>query len=639
MCGVAGFIGYEDISDFCDQANEIQKHRGPDSQDKWLGERVGFAHQRLSIIDLTDAGRQPFVKRNLIMVFNGEIYNYKELKKEYLSEADMHSATDTEVVLEMFAQMGAKCLSLLRGMFSFAIWNTDTKELFLARDHYGIKPLFYSLEEDKLAFASELKTLLGTVVTSPKVDLNVLVKAVSYTWIPGNDSIIEQVKQLPQGSFAFYSQVTGEFKVTQYYELKVSENTTNSSTISGLISDSVKAHLVSDVPVSAFLSGGLDSSLISKIAKDELGSLETYTIGRSDEDASIERMARDEDYAKTLAQLENFEHHEFSLGSDIMKYLPKMVYHLDEPIGDPAAILTYLMCYNAKRRGRKVILSGMGADEIFFGYRRHQAFMLAKQLNSLPKPLIYFIKRFVDILPVKTGNRGLRLTRWSKKFLSFVGQSDSESYRMSYSYYNDNELKDLFIPDIESCLDQIKNSHEALFNKVDSSIQNKICYTDIHNFMKGLNLTYTDRSSMAASVEVRVPFIDKYVIENGMAINGEQKFKGKTLKYILKKSAENLLPKEIIYRPKSSFGAPIRSWISKDLVGLIDTVLSEQAILKRGMFNPSKVRQMIEDDRHGKSDFAYQIYQLLTIEIWFRIFIDKQVEFLSQIELTPNNNK
>ena len=637
MCGIAGFIGYPNFSDYCDLANEIQKHRGPDSQDKWLGESIGLSHQRLSIIDLTDAGKQPLVKRNFIIVFNGEIYNYAELRDEYLSDIDMFSATDTEVVLELFAQMGPKCLSLLRGMFAFAIWNTDTKELFLARDHFGIKPLYYSLEKEKFAFASELKTLLGTVVTTPRIDLNVLVKAVSYTWIPENNSIVEQVKKLPQGSFAFYSQLTREFKLTRYYELKVSENLTDISSVSGSILDSVRAHLVSDVPVSAFLSGGLDSSLISKIAKDELGILETYTIGRSDEDASIERMARDEDYARALAQLENFEHHEFYLGSDIMKYLPKMVYHLDEPIGDPAAILTYLMCYNAERRGSKVILSGMGADEIFFGYRRHQAFMLAKRFNSLPKPIIHFIQQFVDILPVKIGNRGFRLTRWSKKFLSFVGQSDSESYRMSYSYYNDDELKDLFIPNIESSLDEIKNEHESLFNSVNSSIQNKICNTDIHNFMKGLNLTYTDRSSMAASVEVRVPFIDKFVIEKGMAISGEQKFKGKTLKYLLKKSAENLLPKDIIYRPKSSFGAPIRSWISKDLVGLIDTILSDEAILKRGVFNPSKVRQLIEDDRLGKADYAYQIYQLLSIEVWFRIFIDKQEEFLSQIELTPNN--
>lgn len=639
MCGIAGYIGFDELGNLCKMANHIQMHRGPDSQDTWLGEGVGLAHQRLSIIDLSDAGRQPFEKRNLVIVYNGEIYNYNELKDEYLSEVIMYSESDTEVVLEMFSLMGPECLSLFRGMFSFAIWNTDTKELFLARDYFGIKPLFYSLEEDKFAFTSELKTLLGTVITSPKVDLNVLVKAVSYTWIPGNDSIIEQVKKLPQGSYAFYSQVTREFKVTKYYELKVAENPINISAVTRLISDSVKSHLVSDVPVSAFLSGGLDSSLISKIAKDELGRLETYTIGRSDEDASIERMARDEDYARALAQSEGFDHNEFSFGSDIIQYLPKMVYHLDEPIGDPAAINTYLMCINAERKGRKVILSGMGADEIFFGYRRHKAFMVAKSFNLLPKPVLYFIMRLVEILPVKIGNRGLRLTRWAKKFLSFVGHSDSESYRMSYSYYNDRELKNLFISNIQSSLDQMKSDHETLFNKVDTSIQNKICYTDIHNFMNGLNLTYTDRSSMAASVEVRVPFIDKFVIEKGMAIKGEQKYKRKTLKYLLKKSAENLLPRDIIYRPKSSFGAPIRSWISKDLVGLIDTVLSEQAILKRGVFNPSKVRQMIEDDRDGKSDFAYQIYQLLTIELWFRIFIDKEDEFISQIELTPKVDK
>ena len=283
MCGIAGFIGYEDASGYCELANQIQKHRGPDSQDIWLGEGVGLAHQRLSIIDLTDAGSQPFVKRNLVLVFNGEIYNYTNLRDEYLTDVEMYSGTDTEVVLEMFSQMGPKCLSLFRGMFAFAIWDTDANEIFLARDHFGIKPLFYALDEKKFAFASELKTLLGTIITAPKVNIETIVKAVSYTWIPGNDSIIEQVKKLPPACYAYYTPATGEFKITKYYELRISEDPTDISTISHLISDSVNAHLVSDVPVSAFLSGGLDSSLISKIAKDELGSLETYTIGRSDE--------------------------------------------------------------------------------------------------------------------------------------------------------------------------------------------------------------------------------------------------------------------------------------------------------------------------------------------------------------------
>ena len=635
MCGIAGYIGYGNARELCMQANEIQRHRGPDSQEVWSNGLVGFAHQRLSILDLSDAGNQPFIKRNYVIVFNGEVYNFKELKSSFLESVNFKSQTDTEVVLEMFALLGPECLQYFRGMFSFVIWNTETEEAFLARDHFGIKPLFYSFQDNKLSFASELKTLLGTVVKNPSINMSSMVKAVNYTWLPGNDSIIMEAKKLPPGNYATFSINTGDLTLVKYHTLHVADNYISTEDLLAEITGSVNAHLISDVPVSAFLSGGLDSSLISKIAKDRLGELVTYTIGRNDVDSSVERMSRDEDYARLLVNKEGFDHNEFVLGSDIMRFLPKMVYHLDEPIGDPAAINTYLMCFHARENGSKVILSGMGADELFFGYRRHKAFMIAQKYRALPSFIRKIIWNVVTLLPVKIGGRGLRLIRWSKKFLSIAEQSNSESYRMSYSYYSEEDLKKLFLKNVDEEITEVKTEHEKVFNSVSGSVQNRICNTDVHFFMQGLNLTYTDRSSMAASVEVRVPFVDKSVIETAMTSDGNQKFTDGTLKYTLKKAAESILPKNIIHRPKASFGAPIRSWISKDLVDTIDDILSLESIKKRGIFNPNYVRGMIEADRAGQADYAYQIYQLLSIEIWFRIFIDRDSSYDNIFLISP----
>ena len=639
MCGIAGFIGYESIENYCRKANHIQLHRGPDHQGLWSVGDVGFAHQRLSIIDLSESGNQPFVKKNHVIVYNGEVYNYRALAREHLPGVEFFSNTDTEVVLELFLKYGKDAVSLLRGMFAFAIWDINKEELFLARDHFGIKPLFYHLDQSRLAFASELKTLLGTVVSKPIVNLSVLVKALNYTWVPGDDSIVQGVLKLPPGHLASYKKSTHQIAVEKYHNNEVLDLPFTPEELSKVVVDSVKNHLVADVPVSSFLSGGLDSSLISKIAKDELGSLNTYTIARAEEDSKVERMSRDEDYARELARAEGFNHKEFLLGADIMKYLPKMVYHLDEPIGDPAAINTYLMCYYARQKGVKVILSGMGADELFFGYRRHKAYMIARAYDSVPNAIRKCIEYGVRILPVRAGRIGLKHVRWAKKFLSFADKSPSERYRLSYSYYSEEELLELFQSDVSDEISNLIKEHDSLFNSVSSSEYNMICNTDVNYFMTGLNLTYTDRSSMAASVEVRVPFIDKVVVKQALRVDGRLKYSNNVLKNILKQSAEKLLPKKIIYRPKASFGAPIRSWISNDLKFLIDDLLSPESIQSRGIFDGSKIKAMLDADREGKKDYAYQLYQLLTIELWFRIFIDKREEYLHDIKLTPLETK
>ncbi len=633
MCGIAGFIGFEDNAALALQANRIQQHRGPDNQQIWNGDHIAFAHQRLSIIDLSEAGNQPIHKYNLVIIFNGEIYNYKELQEKLVREKQVtfNSSSDTEVVLEMYKQYGAACLDHFIGMFAFAIYDKDSTELFIARDHFGIKPVFYTQINGALAFSSELKTLVNIPEFDKRINHKALVSSINYRWVSGNDSMFTGCFKLPAAHYMTYKKGQN-IKLVKYWDLeeKIQQSPdegTAAEEIANLMESAVKRHMVADVPVSSFLSGGLDSSLISVLAKKTNSKLSTFTIGTDDKDQKVESMPDDEKYARILADTFDLDHHVITISPDILKDFPNMVRTLDEPIGDPAAINTYLICKAAKTKGVKVLLSGMGADEIFFGYRRQKATLMALRFNKLPKFVKYAAIKTVGLLPVKLFGKGFKLGRWAKRFIGFANMPIDKAYMRSYSYYDSGELKELLTPGYWNAIDQINDEHKRIFEEKfkDDSI-NRICNTDISMFMLGLNLTYTDRASMAASVEVRVPFIDKLVITKAMQVPGSLKIKNGESKYILKKAAERFLPKKIIYRAKASFGAPIRSWISGDLKPMVDELLSKETTEKRGFFNFDFIKKIIDNDRNGVEDNAYQIYQLLTLELWCREYLDKNAE-------------
>ena len=636
MCGIAGFIGFKNNVDLAVNANKVQQHRGPDNQSVWHDDYIAFAHQRLSIIDLSEAANQPLHKHNQVIIFNGEIYNYKELQAKLLSEKQVvfQTSSDTEVVLEMFKHYGPECLNYFLGMFAFAVYDKDSQELFIARDHFGIKPLFYTQIGGALAFSSELKTLVNIPGFNKKVNAKSLASCLNYIWISGNETMFDGSFKLPPAHYMTYNRASG-LKLVKYWDVKEKVVSGASADINSTADDvantielSVKRHMVADVPVSCFLSGGLDSSLISVLAKKSNENLSTYTIGTGYKDKAVEKMPDDEKYAALLAEMHHFNHNVIKISPDIIKDLPHMVRHLDEPIGDPAAINTYLICKAAKEKGVKVLLSGMGADEIFFGYRRQKATLMALRFNLLPKPIKYVIGKTVDLLPVKISGKGFKFGRWAKRFMSFATMPLNEAYMRSYSYYDTNQLKDLMKKDYWYGIDAINKEHEEKFNaKFKNDPINQICNTDISMFMLGLNLTYSDRASMAASVEVRVPFIDRLVVSKAMEIPGGLKIKKGISKFILKKAAEKWLPHKIIYRPKASFGAPIRSWISNDLRVMVDELLSEQSIIKRGFVNYAVVKKLITDDRNGTADNAYQIYQLLTLELWCREYIDAHPDY------------
>ncbi len=628
MCGIAGFVGFGNNYSLAQKANEIQKHRGPDHQGLWSDERIALSHQRLSIIDLSEEANQPFEKYNFVIVFNGEIYNYKELRLELdkSNRINYRTTSDTEIVLEYYRRYGEKCLNYFIGMFAFAIYDKTSKSLFLARDHFGIKPLFYHHSATKFSFSSELKTLTELKIFPKDLNVKQLVASLNYVWVPGNESMFKNVYKLPPAHYLILDSNNSIF-LKRYWQINEG-NISNASEenlieeFDTIINNSIKRHLVADVPISSFLSGGLDSSLIAALTNKYISPLTTFTIGTSQSDKQIEKMTSDEFYAKKLAKKDGFLYNEIILESNIIKDLPFIVNALDEPIGDPAALNTYIMCKAAKDKGLKVILSGMGADEILFGYRRQKATLYAERYKNLPKVIKYPLKMLVNNLPVKFGKKGMRFNRWSKKFLMFAESPSSEAYRLSYSYYLPNQIQNLFNFDVSTEINLIIEEHSDLFNSGYNDIINKMCNTDITMFMNGLNLTYSDRASMAASVELRVPYIDKEVVEFAMTLPGKYKYKHGQSKYILKKVAEKYLPKDIVYRPKASFGAPIRSWISNDLSGMVDDLLSETSIKHRGLFNYNQIKDIIQVDRNGKEDKAYQIYQLLTLELWFRNFVD-----------------
>ncbi|RIA08220.1 asparagine synthase (glutamine-hydrolysing) [Flavobacteriaceae bacterium MAR_2010_72] len=629
MCGISGFIGFENNSELAIKANKTQVHRGPDSQDIWFDNHIALSHQRLSIIDLNKRSNQPLHKDEYVIIYNGELYNYKELKKYLIETHDSIFTTqsDTEVILEFYIKEKEQCLRHFEGMFAFAIYNKKSKEVFLARDHFGIKPLFYSKINSNICFSSELKTLIEVPGFSKAINKKSLISSLNYVWIPGNESMFIGTYKLPPAHFMTISP-NKKIKLHSYWELssKSESQLTEKAVISQLedvLEESIKKHMISDVPVSTFLSGGLDSSLISVIASKHTNKLSTYTITTTDKDRSIERMPDDQKYARIVAQQNEFDHNEIELSPDIIKLLPEMVKTLDEPIGDPAAINTYLICKAARQRGVKVLLSGMGADELFFGYQRHRATLLSRYYYKLPQIIKIPIFELTKLLPVRVGKKGIKITRWAKRFLSFASLQTERAYMRSYSYYNEEELNNLLVGNNEIEIKSIYNDHKLIFDqKFKHDTINQICNTDINMFMNGLNLTYSDRASMAASVEVRVPFIDKKVVEFAMTIPSKFKYKNHKTKYILKRAAEKYLDKDIIYRKKASFGAPIRSWVSNELKSMVDELLSKEQVENRGIFNYEFIADMINKDREGKQDYAYQIYQLLTIELWFRAFVD-----------------
>jgi asparagine synthase (glutamine-hydrolysing) len=629
MCGIVGVIGIGNIGASFPMLVGRLAHRGPDAagifEDQFSGQDVKLGHRRLSIIDLSDAANQPFEKDDLVLVYNGELYNYRHLRSEIEKfGVTFKTTSDTEVVLEAWRLWGAKCLLRLRGMYAFAIYNRRNGSMALARDPFGIKPLFILRKGAGIAFASELKALLPLLGSDAAIDDSGVIASLVYGWLPDEFCMYRQVSKLQPGRW-IERRIDGTIAEHTYWDpveemVEQDRRPVDLDELRHVLKDSVSAHMVADVPVATFLSGGLDSSLITVLARQQVERLDCFTIAFRPEDQKFEAMPDDLRYARQVAKLADVNLHEIVIRPNLAQMLPQMVETLDEPIGDGAAINAYLICKGARDLGIKVLLSGMGADEIFAGYRRHYACLLAARYRRLPEFMRSgLIEPLINLMPAAGRARGYRTLRWAKRFTTFASLPEEQAFLRSYAFHGREDLTPVLNREFSHEVGRVFDHHADIYAQGPRDDQvNRMCQADVRLFLAGLNLAYTDRASMAASTEVRVPFVDIEVVRAAFRIAGNEKIRGNNGKFALKKAAEAWLPKSIVHRPKGLFSAPLRAWVRNDLKELVDDILPNGELVRRNYVNSSYIRNLIDDDRAGREDNSKEIWHFLTLDYWLR---------------------
>ncbi len=633
MCGITGIINYKDTLNI-EAMTRILSHRGPDDWGiKVFPEsRVALGHTRLSIIDLSTAGHQPMHDASglLWITYNGEIYNYREIRKELLAKGySFRSNADTEVILNAYHCWGVGCLKKFNGMFAFAIWDERNRTLFAARDHIGIKPFYYYFDKDTFVFASEIKSIIASGYYQPLPDYEGLQTPYMFQTWPKTG--FKNVFKLKPGNYLIFKNKQLQFHT--YWQFEPEETLTDekiaAAELEALLLKAVERQMIADVPVGAFLSGGLDSSIIVAMMKRFTHKpIHTFTIKYRKEDQKAEQMPDDSKYARKVADHFGCIHHEVEIEPDIIDLLPKMIWHLDEPLADPAAINTYMMSKLARENGIVVLLNGMGGDEIFGGYRTQLACLLAEDYQRyVPYPIRQMIKASLEMMPVAIGKRGIRTVRWARRFTDFADLPPRERYYAGgWGIVSPEEFSRLYARvngngqgfwNCESVREQSR-----VFETGNISYLTQMNLSMTQYFLPDHNLNYSDKSTMATGVESRPPLTDHTIVEYMFQTAPQLRICGRTQKYLLKKVAEKYLPKEIIRRPKAPFGSPIRGWIRGPLAELIDEYLSPRQLQKRGIYHPQFVWEKIRQDRAGIADNAHLIWTLLCREIWFQQFMD-----------------
>ncbi|HXG68910.1 MAG TPA: asparagine synthase (glutamine-hydrolyzing), partial [Blastocatellia bacterium] len=503
------------------------------------------------------------------------------------------------------------------------------ESLLLARDRLGIKPLYYADTPAGFAFASEIKALLAIPGFERAVDLAALNQFLTFLWTPDPNTAFRGVKKLPPGHALLYRD--GRAETFQYWDLTFAEDesTSEAEWVDALreqISRSVQMQQVSDVPLGAFLSGGIDSSLIvALLSESTTRKLTTYTFGFRSEDLRYDILEDDVKYARVVGEKFQTDYHEEFLEPRVMELLPKLVYHMDEPVADPAIITSYLICRAARER-LTVLLSGMGGDEVFAGYPRHAAVRVAEAYNMVPS----FISRpIVAAMPGARPGRFTALFRNTKKLARSAALPPRERYLGFGTYFTEEEKREMCAGDFRAAVAGLDPyaAHREYFDRVaGEDFVNQMLYVDMKTFLPCLNLTYTDKTSMASSTEVRVPLLDHELVELAARIPARLKLKGLMRKYILKRAAESWLPREIVYRRKAGFSAPVRAWLVRDLRDMVEDLLSEANVRRRGYFEYRSVRRLIDENLSGREDNSLKIFQLLTLELWHRKFIDSYAD-------------
>jgi len=626
MCGIVGFVRNDGKA--VDEAllarmNDAIRHRGPDEDGFYVDGSVGLAMRRLAIIDLK-SGQQPIHNRDKTawIVFNGEIYNYLELREklEKLGHT-FYTNSDTEAIVHAYDQYGSDCPKHLRGMFVFAIWDRRTQELFLARDRVGKKPLLYAEVNGQLVFGSEFNALLLHPDISREIQPEAIDCYLSFMCVPAPLTAYKSIRKLEPGHWLRWRK--GEVTIERYWQpdfsqkLDIGEEEAGERAVE-ILRDAVKVRLMSEVPLGAFLSGGIDSSaVVALMAQESSEKVKTFSIGFDEQDFS------ELHHAKRVAEHIGAEHHEFIVRPDAMEILPLLVEHYGEPYADSSALPTYYVARET-RKYVTVALNGDGGDESFAGYERYAAMHLADSYRRVPKFVREsIIKQAVGLIPTSETRRSR--VRSAKRFLHAASLSKVDRYMRWISTF-DTPAKTLLYSDEfkhATTAGYAKSFIEPWFVTANGSgIVDASLLTDIMTYLPNDLLAKVDIASMAVSLEARSPFLDHHVIEFAASLPERYKLRGLTTKYLLKKVLRKLLPSENLNRRKMGFGVPIGHWFRGKMQPFLrEIVLSEKA-LQRGLFKPEKVKQLIELHTRGERDYSHQLWTLLMLELWFKRFID-----------------
>jgi asparagine synthase (glutamine-hydrolysing) len=627
MCGIAGFISKDKNAPkperemLLDKMCRVIEYRGPDEQGLAVEGRAALGMRRLSIIDLK-TGQQPIYNEDgsLFIVFNGEIYNYRELKKELESLGHRFKTnSDTETILRAYEEFGTACLEKLRGMFAFAIWSEKDESLFIARDRVGKKPLFYAVtEKGNFVFGSELKVLLAHGEISKEIDYSALDAYLTFGYVPEEFCIFKDVRKLAPGHFLIFKD--GKVRTEKYWDFnygKIENLKTEdeyAEKLRELIRESVEIRLISEVPLGAFLSGGIDSStIVGMMSQVSEKPVKTFSIGFNED--TFDELK----YARIAAKHFNTEHHEFIVTPDLVEIVDELAWHFDEPFADPSALPTFMVSKMA-RDFVTVVLSGDGGDELFAGYTRYVTDKKRSGLEKLPLGLRKnLLKPLSASLP--HGAKG-------KNYLYNISLESIDRYIDSVSHFGKLGKKSLYAKAFLANQNGNFGRSEEVFRRIAESVStgnatDNLLYLDSKTYLPGDILTKVDRMSMASSLEARVPLLDHKLIEFVTQIPTDLKLKGLETKYIFRKAVRSIVPDAILNRPKQGFGVPINEWINLQLRDRIHETLSERKTLERGYFDAKYIKVLLDEHAAKRRDHSYSLWILYMLELWHRQFLDK----------------
>ena len=628
MCGIAGFVNVKGAADrsIIEAMNVAIAHRGPDDDGFYINENVALAMRRLSIIDVS-GGHQPIYNSDKTkwIVFNGEIYNYQSLREVLEARGHkLYTKSDTEVVLHLYEEYGVECLQHLRGMFALAIWDDMEKTLFLARDRVGKKPILYSHQANgDLVFGSEFQAVLKHPSVSREVDLEAIDNYLSFLCVPAPMTAFKQVRKLEPGHWLRWK--GGEIETYRYWQpdfskkIKISEAEAIEET-TRILRESTRLRMISEVPLGAFLSGGVDSSaVVALMAQESDQPVKTFSIGFEEQDFSELK------YAKRVAEHVGAEYHEFIVRPNALDVIPTLVEHYGEPYADSSAIPTYYVSKET-RKHVTVALNGDGGDESFAGYERYTAMRIAEAYARVPAALRrVFFEAPVSLLPTSELKRSR--FRDAKRFLRAANLPRTERYFRWVTTFNGDAKKELYTPDFAASVagQNASSLLDKWFARANGTgTLDAALLTDQMTYLPNDLLVKVDIASMANSLEARSPFLDHKLIEFAATLPEGMKMRGLETKSLLKKVASRLVPRDVIYRRKMGFGVPIGKWFRGEMKDFVRSVLLSEKSLKRGIVRPEILERYVDEHTCAERDHSFQLWTLLMLELWFQRFIDPQ---------------